>query len=40
MATKIELSDELIASACRHSEVYDRSISNQIEYWCRIGKIA
>lgn len=40
MAIKIKLSDELITSARRYGEVYSRSTSHQIEYWCRIGKIA
>lgn len=40
MATTVKLSDELITSARCYGEVYSRSIPKQIEYWCRIGKIA
>jgi hypothetical protein len=39
MATTIKLSDELIVSARRYGEVYNRSVPKQIEYWSRIGKI-
>ena len=40
MTITVKLSDELITSARRYGEVHCRSISKQIEYWCRIGKIA
>ena len=40
MTITVKLSDELINSARRYGEVHYRSIPKQIEYWCRIGKIA
>ncbi|MBF0630955.1 MAG: hypothetical protein HQL89_08180 [Magnetococcales bacterium] len=40
MPVNIELSDELVAEAKRHGQVFHRSLPGQIEYWSRIGKIA
>jgi hypothetical protein len=40
MATTVKLSDSIIAEAKIISKVLNRSVSGQIEYWAKIGKIA
>ncbi len=38
MAVAVKLSDELIEAARRESRVWSRSMTQQIEYWARIGR--
>ncbi len=40
MNTAVRLSEEIIQQARIRSEVMERSIPKQIEYWAKIGKIA
>lgn len=40
MAVSVKLSDEIVAEAKIISQVLNRSIADQIEYWAKIGKIA
>ena len=40
MTTAIKLSEEIISDAKIISRAFNRSVSNQIEYWAKIGKIA
>ncbi|NRA74154.1 MAG: hypothetical protein HRU36_05415 [Rickettsiales bacterium] len=40
MSHAIKLSEEMFYSAERYARIENRSISKQIEYWSRIGKIA
>ena len=40
MAHAVNLSDQLYDEAKRHACVNSRSTPKQIEYWCRIGKLA
>jgi hypothetical protein len=40
MNTAVRLSEEIIQKARIRSEAMERSISKQIEYWAKIGKIA
>ena len=40
MAVIVKLSDDLIEEASHYGSVLSRSISKQIEYWSRMGKIA
>lgn len=40
MPTTIRISDELILSAKRVSKAENRSLTGQIEYWAKIGRIA
>jgi hypothetical protein len=40
MPTAIRISDELVHSARRVSKVENRSVTGQIEYWAKIGRIA
>jgi hypothetical protein len=39
MASSVKLSEEIIADAKIVSKVLNRSVSGQIEYWAKIGKI-
>ncbi len=36
----LRLSEELVNKAKQEAKVYNRSITKQIEYWAKIGKIA
>lgn len=36
----MKLSEEIISDAKTSSRVFNRSVSGQIEYWAKIGKIA
>ena len=38
MAGAVKLSDDLIEAARRESRVWSRSMTQQIEYWARIGR--
>lgn len=38
MGSAVKLSDELVASARHESEIYSRSMTQQIEHWARIGR--
>ena len=40
MPTAVRISDELIKSARKVSQVENRSLTGQIEYWAKIGQIA
>lgn len=40
MPTAVRISDELINSARKVSKVENRSLTGQIEYWAKIGRIA
>ncbi len=40
MAKAVKLSDKLVNEAKKYAEVYSRSVPGQIEYWCKIGRIA
>ena len=40
MATAIRISDRLVNEAKLMSKIENRSLTRQIEYWARIGKIA
>ena len=40
MATSVKLSEEIISQAKVVSKALNRSVSGQIEYWAKIGKIA
>jgi hypothetical protein len=40
MPTAVRISDELIKSARKVSQVENRSLTGQIEYWAKIGRIA
>jgi hypothetical protein len=40
MASAIRISDELVKIARKVSKVQNRSLTGQIEYWAKIGKIA
>jgi len=40
MSIAVRISDDLIKEAKTLSKIENRSISDQIEYWVRIGKIA
>ena len=40
MATSVKLSESIISEAKIMSKVLNRSVSGQIEYWAKIGKIA
>lgn len=40
MGTAIKISDQLVSEAKIQSKVENRSLTGQIEYWARIGKIA
>ena len=40
MATAIRISDRLVNEAKLMSKIENRSLTKQIEYWARIGKIA
>ena len=40
MAVSIKLSDKMVAQAKTMSRALNRSVSGQIEYWAKIGKIA
>jgi len=40
MASAIRISDELIKIARKVSKAQNRSLTGQIEYWAKIGKIA
>lgn len=40
MPIAIKLPDQLVNDARRYGEVYSRSVTKQIEYWARIGKLA
>jgi len=40
MAVNVKLSETLVSQAKRYGNVQHRSVSKQIEYWSRIGKIA
>ena len=38
MGRAVKLSDELVESARLESEIYSRSMTQQIEHWARIGR--
>ena len=38
MSQPVELSDELILDACKASEITERTIARQIEYWVQLGR--
>ena len=40
MSTVIRISDELASEAKTRSNVEKRSLTSQVEYWARIGRIA
>lgn len=40
MPTAVRISDDLIKSARKVSKVENRSLTGQIEYWAKIGRIA
>ena len=40
MATAVKLSDEVVQAARRQARVEHRSVSSQISYWAKLGKIA
>ena len=40
MATAIRVSDKLVSDARLMSKIEKRSLTGQIEFWARIGKIA
>jgi len=40
MSTAVRISDKLVHEAKIQSKVENRSITGQIEYWAKIGKIA
>ena len=40
MSIAVRISDELIKEARTLSKVENRSVTGQIEYWAKIGKIA
>ncbi|HOX77872.1 MAG TPA: ParD-like family protein [Bacteroidales bacterium] len=40
MPTAVRISDDLINSARKISKVENRSLTGQIEYWAKIGRIA
>ena len=40
MGTALRISDKLVDEAKLQSKVENRSITGQIEYWAKIGKIA
>ncbi len=40
MASAIRISDDLINLARKVSKVENRSLTGQIEYWAKIGKLA
>ena len=40
VATSVKLSEAIISEAKIISKVLNRSVSGQIEYWAKIGKIA
>ena len=40
MATDIKLSDEIVTNARINAKVSSRSVTEQIEHWIKIGKIA
>jgi hypothetical protein len=40
MSVAINIPDDIFKEAKAYSNVYERSISKQISYWARIGKIA
>ena len=40
MATDVKLSDEIVTNAKINAKVFSRSVTEQIEHWIKIGKIA
>ncbi|MDP1724134.1 MAG: hypothetical protein Q8L85_05475 [Alphaproteobacteria bacterium] len=40
MSVAVNIPDDIFKEAKAYSSVYERSISKQIAYWARIGKIA
>ena len=40
MTTAVKISEELFNDARLYSKIDNRSITDQIEYWAKIGKIA
>lgn len=38
MGRAVKLSDELVESARHESDIYSRSMAQQIEHWARIGR--
>lgn len=40
MSTAVRISDQLVDDAKIQSKVKNRSLTGQIEYWAKIGKIA
>lgn len=40
MSTAVRISDDLINSAKKVSKIENRSLTGQIEYWAKIGRIA
>lgn len=39
MVTNVKLPDALVDQARRYGQVHHRSVSRQIEYWSKIGRI-
>jgi len=39
MAKTVKLSEEIVSDAKIMSKAFNRSVSGQIEYWAKIGKI-
>ena len=40
MSRAVKISDELVSEAEIYSKSFNRSISSQIEFWTKIGKIS
>ena len=40
MAIEVKLSDEIVTNARINAKVFSRSVTEQIEHWVKIGKIA
>ncbi|MFH1643560.1 MAG: hypothetical protein ABIA74_00060 [bacterium] len=40
MSIAVELSENIVSDATIASKVLNRSVSDQIEYWAKIGRIA
>lgn len=38
MPSAVKLSDDLVAAARHQSKIWSRSMTQQIEYWARIGR--
>ena len=40
MSTAVKLSDSIVSQARAVSKVLNRSLTGQIEYWAKVGKLA